>query len=123
MLKMKRVSFLLQEEKKNSSLRVVKTYLLREIDDTLYKHNAVLEACTFGIEDDNYGEEISACVYLKDDLVANEEELLDLCKADLGEYKTPRQIIFVDEPFQKVHLEKFKDLKLQVNTARLRITI
>jgi len=64
----------------------------REIDDTLYKHNAVLEACTFGIEDDNYGEEISACVYLKDDLVANEAELLDLCKADLGEYKTHQRI-------------------------------
>jgi acyl-CoA synthetase (AMP-forming)/AMP-acid ligase II/acyl-CoA reductase-like NAD-dependent aldehyde dehydrogenase len=84
----------------------------REIDDTLYKHNAVLEACTFGIEDDNYGEEISACVYLKDDLVANEEELLDLCKADLGEYKTPRQIIFVNEPLPKGPSGKIQRLKI-----------
>ena len=84
----------------------------REIDDTLYKHNAVLEACTFGIEDDNYGEEISACVYLKDDLVANEEELLDLCKADLGEYKTPRQIIFVDKPLPKGPSGKIQRLKI-----------
>ena len=84
----------------------------REIDDTLYKHNAVLEACTFGIEDDNYGEEISACVYLKDDLVANEAELLDLCKADLGEYKTPRQIIFVDEPLPKGPSGKIQRLKI-----------
>ena len=84
----------------------------REIDDTLYKHNAVLEACTFGIEDDNYGEEISACVYLKDNLVVNEEELLDLCKADLGEYKTPRQIIFVDEPLPKGPSGKIQRLKI-----------
>lgn len=84
----------------------------REIDDTLYKHNAVLEACTFGIKDDNYGEEISACVYLKDDLVANEAELLDLCKADLGEYKTPRQIIFVDEPLPKGPSGKIQRLKI-----------
>ncbi len=84
----------------------------REIDDTLYKHNAVLEACTFGIEDDNYGEEISACVYLKDDLFANEAELLDLCKADLGEYKTPRQIIFVDEPLPKGPSGKIQRLKI-----------
>lgn len=84
----------------------------REIDDTLYKHNAVLEACTFGIEDDNYGEEISACVYLKDDLVVNEAELLDLCKADLGEYKTPRQIIFVDEPLPKGPSGKIQRLKI-----------
>ena len=91
----------------------------REIDDTLYKHNAVLEACTFGIEDDNYGEEISACVYLKDDLTANEKELLDLCKADLGEYKTPSQIIFVDEPLPKGPSGKIQRLKIasQYNRA------
>ena len=84
----------------------------REIDDTLYKHNAVLEACTFGIEDDNYGEEISACVFLKDDLVVNEKELLELCKADLGEYKTPRQIIFVNEPLPKGPSGKIQRLKI-----------
>jgi acyl-CoA synthetase (AMP-forming)/AMP-acid ligase II len=90
----------------------------REIDDTLYKHNAVLEACTFGIEDDNYGEEISACVFLKDDLVANEKELLDLCKADLGEYKTPRQIIFVDEPLPKGPSGKIQRLKIASQYSR-----
>ena len=90
----------------------------REIDDTLYKHNAVLEACTFGIEDDNYGEEISACVFLKDDLVANEKELLDLCRADLGEYKTPRQIIFVDEPLPKGPSGKIQRLKIASQYSR-----
>ena len=90
----------------------------REIDDTLYKHNAVLEACTFGIKDDNYGEEISACVFLKDDLVANEKELLDLCKADLGEYKTPRQIIFVDEPLPKGPSGKIQRLKIASQYSR-----
>ena len=90
----------------------------REIDDTLYKHNAVLEACTFGIEDDNYGEEISACVFLKDNLVANEKELLDLCKADLGEYKTPSQIIFVDEPLPKGPSGKIQRLKIASQYSR-----
>ena len=84
----------------------------REIDDTLYKHNAVLEACTFGIKDDNYGEEISACVFLKDNLSVNEEELLALCIADLGEYKTPSQIIFVDEPLPKGPSGKIQRLKI-----------
>ena len=90
----------------------------REIDDTLYKHNAVLEACTFGIEDDNYGEEISACVLLKDNLVANEKELLDLCKADLGEYKTPREIIFVDKPLPKGPSGKIQRLKIASQYSR-----
>ena len=65
---------------------------------SFYKHNSVLEVCTFGIFDEDYGEEISACVFLKDNFKANEKELKDLCIADLGEYKTPSQIIFVDEP-------------------------
>ena len=84
----------------------------REIDDTLYKHNAVLEACTFGIKDENYGEEISACVFLKDNLIVNEEELLALCTADLGEYKTPSQIIFVDKPLPKGPSGKIQRLKI-----------
>ena len=90
----------------------------REIDDTLYKHDAVLEACTFGIQDENYGEEISACVYLKDDLVANEKELLDLCTTDLGEYKTPIQIIFVDEPLPKGPSGKIQRLKIASQYSR-----
>ena len=84
----------------------------REIDDTLYKHNAVLEACTFGIVDDNYGEEISACVFLKENLDANEKELKELCTADLGEYKTPSQIIFVDKPLPKGPSGKIQRLKI-----------
>jgi len=84
----------------------------REIDDILYKHNSVLEACTFGIKDDNYGEEILAYVYLKDNLVASEKELFDLCTTALGEYKTPSQILFVDEPLPKGPSGKIQRLKI-----------
>ena len=84
----------------------------REIDDTIYKHNSVLEVCTFGIFDENYGEEISACVYLKDNFKANEKELKDLCRNELGEYKTPSQIIFVDEPLPKGPSGKIQRLKI-----------
>ena len=84
----------------------------REIDDAIYKHNSVLEVCTFGIFDEHYGEEISACVYLKNNFKASEEELKDLCIADLGEYKAPRQIIFVDEPLPKGPSGKIQRLKI-----------
>nr|MCS5615070.1 AMP-binding protein [Candidatus Neomarinimicrobiota bacterium] len=84
----------------------------REIDDAIYKHNSVLEVCTFGIFDENYGEEISACVYLKNNFKANEKEIKDLCIADLGEYKTPSQIIFVDEPLPKGPSGKIQRLKI-----------
>jgi len=84
----------------------------REIDDTLYKHNAVLEACAFGVLDDNYGEEISACVFLKSNLQVDEIELKELCKSNIGEYKTPSQIIFVSEPLPKGPSGKIQRLKI-----------
>ena len=46
------------------------------------------------------------------------KELLDLCKADLGEYKTPRQIIFVDEPLPKGPSGKIQRLKIASQYSR-----
>ena len=38
----------------------------REIDDALYLHEAVLEAAAIGVADDNYGQDVQACVRLRD---------------------------------------------------------
>ena len=63
----------------------------------LYKHPAVLDAAAVGIPDDNYGQEIMACVALKPDLTATEEELRSHCLEHLGKFKTPKLIKFLDE--------------------------
>lgn len=84
----------------------------REIDDTLYQHDAILEACTFGMTDDNYGEEISSCVLLKDNCHTDENELKQLCTKNLGEFKTPRRIFFVDEPLPKGPSGKIQKYKI-----------
>ena len=69
----------------------------REIDDVLYKHPAILEAAAFGVPDDNYGQEIMACVALKPNNACDEVTLLHHCEALLGSYKTPKSIRFMDE--------------------------
>ena len=84
----------------------------REIDDALYQHNAILEACAFGVPDDNYGEEIAAFVLLKDNCQTNEEELKELCISLLGNFKTPSRIVFVDEPLPKGPSGKIQRLKI-----------
>jgi acyl-CoA synthetase (AMP-forming)/AMP-acid ligase II len=53
----------------------------REIDEALLKHPALLEAAAVGIPDDNYGQEIMACVVLKPDQTCSEEELRKYCAA------------------------------------------
>ena len=87
----------------------------REIDDILYKHNTVLEACAFGISDKDYGEEIAACVYLKQGGRVTEDELKSLCMLNLGNYKTPKHIVFTNNPLPKGSSGKIQRLKVANN--------
>jgi len=69
----------------------------REIDEALLKHPAVLEAAAVGIPDREYGQEILACVVLKDDYACTEAEIRAHCLAELGRFKTPKTFRFVAE--------------------------
>ena len=86
----------------------------REIDDALYRHPAVLEVAAVGIPDERYGQEIFACVVLKDGARASEEDLRAFCTAELGAYRTPKEIRFLDAlpkgPSGKVQRLKLLDL-------------
>jgi long-chain acyl-CoA synthetase len=41
------------------------------------------------------GEEVMACVVLKDNISVTDKELMDWTKAQIAEYKYPRQIRFL----------------------------
>jgi len=69
----------------------------REIDDVLYKHEAILEAAAVGVDDENYGQEVVACVVLRDGYQCSEQELMVFCEAGVGKYKSPKIIYFFDE--------------------------
>ena len=68
----------------------------REIDEALLRHPAVLDAAVVGIPDRHYGQDIMACVIVRNGHQCSEEELRDFCNRELGRYKTPRVIRFVD---------------------------
>ncbi len=69
----------------------------REIDEALLKHSAVLEAAAVGIPDRLYGQEILACVVLKQGHACGEDELRAHCQRELGRYKTPKAFRFIAE--------------------------
>ena len=69
----------------------------REIDEALLRHPAVLEAAAVGVPDTNYGQDILACVVLRDGAAATEAELREFCLRELGRYKTPRAFKFLAE--------------------------
>ncbi|MBW2983536.1 AMP-binding protein [Candidatus Woesearchaeota archaeon] len=69
----------------------------REIDDILYKHEAVADAATIGVPHNIYGEEIASYVILKKEKKTTEKELIDFCKKYLAEFKCPKSIVFTDD--------------------------
>ncbi|HVE48902.1 MAG TPA: AMP-binding protein [Casimicrobiaceae bacterium] len=69
----------------------------REIDEALLKHPAILEAAAVGVPDARYGQEILACIVLKDGATLDADELIMFCMRELGRYKTPRYVRFVNE--------------------------
>ena len=86
----------------------------REIDEALLKHPAVLEAAAVGIPDAHYGQEILAAVVLKAGAHCAVAELIEFCERDLGRYKTPKEILLVQElpkgPSGKVQRLKLLEL-------------
>jgi acyl-CoA synthetase (AMP-forming)/AMP-acid ligase II len=86
----------------------------REIDEALLAHPAVLDAAAVGIPDPHYGQEIMACVVLREGAVCSEDELRAFCLEHLGRYKTPKRLRFVTElprgPSGKVQRLKLLDL-------------
>lgn len=69
----------------------------KEIEDFIYTHPKVKDVQVIGVPDKQYGEEIMACVILKDGMSMTEEELKDFIRANMAKHKTPRYIDFVTE--------------------------
>jgi long-chain acyl-CoA synthetase len=69
----------------------------REIDEALLQHPSVREAVAVGVPDRHYGQEIGACIVLREGVSCDEVELRAFCERMLGRYKTPRHFRFVDD--------------------------
>jgi long-chain acyl-CoA synthetase len=68
----------------------------RDIDEALFEHPKVAEACTIGIPHDYRGETVKAFVVLKEGQTATEEEMIEYCKEKLAKYKVPKIVEFRD---------------------------
>jgi fatty-acyl-CoA synthase len=81
-----------------------------EVEDCLYQHPAVAEACVIGIPDEKWGETIKALVVLRDGAAATEDELREFCRDRMSHYKCPTSVEFRDslERTATGKLQKFK---------------
>ena len=69
----------------------------REVEEVLYEHPKVLEACVAGVPDSYRGEMVKAFVVLRPGEEATTEEIRSFAKERLAAYKVPRAVEFREE--------------------------
>ena len=72
----------------------------QEIDSEIHKHDAVLDVCTIGVPNEEWGEEVKSVVQLNPGITPSKElteDLLAWAKDRLAGFKCPRSIDYVVE--------------------------
>uniref|UniRef100_A0A3B4YNH9 Medium-chain acyl-CoA ligase ACSF2, mitochondrial n=1 Tax=Seriola lalandi dorsalis TaxID=1841481 RepID=A0A3B4YNH9_SERLL len=67
-----------------------------EIEQFLYTHPKVQEVEVVGVKDERLGEQVCACIRLKDGHISSTEEIRAFCKGQISHFKIPHYVIFVD---------------------------
>ena len=68
----------------------------KELEEFLYTNPKDKDVQVIGVPDKNYGEEVCACVILKQGETATEDELKEFIRENLSRHKMPRYIWFMD---------------------------
>jgi len=65
-----------------------------EVESVLYNHPDVAEVAVVGVPDDIMGEEVKACIVLKENATVTTEQLSEYCRERMALYKVPKNIRF-----------------------------
>jgi malonyl-CoA/methylmalonyl-CoA synthetase len=66
----------------------------KEVENILEDHAAVQEAAVFGLADEDFGEQVTAAVVLREGRFLEASVLIKFCKTRLAGYKCPQKIFF-----------------------------
>jgi len=78
-----------------------------EVENVIYKHPDVLEACVFGIPDERLGEVLCSAIYLKEGSDLTEDDLRQFLSDKLAAFKIPAIIEFTKTNLPLVASGKF----------------
>jgi acyl-CoA synthetase (AMP-forming)/AMP-acid ligase II len=83
-----------------------------EVEDCLYQHPAVAEACVIGVPDEKWGETVKALVVLKAGETATEDDLIAHCRERLAHFKCPTSVEYRDA-FARTSTGKLQKFKIR----------
>jgi long-chain acyl-CoA synthetase len=89
----------------------------RDIDEVLYEHPKIKEACAVGIPDPYRGETVKAFIVPREGETLTAEEVILFCREKLAAYKTPKQVEFVEDlpksTVGKVLRRKLREMEME----------
>jgi len=89
----------------------------RDIDEVLYEHPKIQEACAVGLPDPYRGETVKAFVVTKPGETLTEEAVISFCREKLAAYKVPKLVEFMDElpksTVGKVIRRKLREMEME----------
>ncbi len=68
----------------------------REVEEVMMQHDAISLVAVIGVPDEQFGEEVKACVVLKEGASAAPEEIIAWTKEHIAAYKYPREVEIMD---------------------------
>ncbi|HCB90815.1 MAG TPA: AMP-binding protein [Ruminococcaceae bacterium] len=89
----------------------------KEIEEFLYTHPAVRDVQVIGVPDEEYGEELMACVILKKGAALTEDEVRDYVGAHLARHKIPKYVRFM-KAFPATASGKIQKYKLREQAVK-----
>ena len=82
----------------------------KEIEEFLYTQSFVRDVQVIGVPSVAYGEEVCACVIVKEGETVTEDMVKDAVRANMAKYKVPSYVLFMDNFFMTASgkIQKFK---------------
>ncbi len=98
---------------KDMVLRGGENVFCSEVETAIYHHDAVAEACVFGIPDERLGEDVAAAIVLRPGHSLTKATLLEFLAVSLAKYKIPATVWFRTDPIPRNASGKFLKRELR----------
>ena len=93
----------------------------KEIEEFLYTQPQVQDVQVIGVPSQRYGEEVCACIILREGQTLDEEQVKSLVKGNMARHKVPSYVLFLDQMPMTASgkIQKFKLREMAVDLLHL----